>query len=371
MSDELREILEKAVDTSAAGDPERGDASATSAAGSDGGDSDGGESVPPTEEAPGGEQVPPIREPKEVKPAITEPSKDGKDQDAAGGVQQAQAGQTPAPTLKPPVSLKPEARAEWGKVPPIVQAEIVRRDREVSDALRTSAEARRFQEEFQRTVAPYEMLIRSENSNPIQAVDRLLQTAAALRTAPPAQKAQLVASIVREYGIDIRMLDSALSGGALPPPDPHVQAVQSQIAPLVEFVNSLKQQQQTLAQRTQEEAASEIEAFFANTDEFPYAEDLREEIADLLEINARRGRQMSLQDAYARATMAHPTISKLVENSRIASSAAQQNAAAQRAKQVAASVKGAPSTERGSEQVGDSIRGALEAAIGTVEGRLR
>ena len=273
--------------------------------------------------------------------------------------------------MKPPVSLKPEARAEWDKVPPLVQAEIVRRDREVSEALRTSADARRFQEEFQRTVAPYEMLIRSENSNPIQAVDRLLQTAAALRTSSPVQKAQMVASIVREYGVDIRMLDGALSGARMPAPDPQVQAVQQQIAPLVEFVNGLRQQQATMAERTQQEAATEIEAFFADSENYPYAEDLRDEIADLLEINARRGRQLSLQEAYSRATIAHPTISKLVENTRIASSAAQQNAAALRAKQVAASVKGAPSADRSSDQGNMSIRGALETAIGAVEGRIR
>jgi len=368
MSNELREALEKAIDSAPV--DEDGDSSSQPAAsepGVDSGDGKQGEQPPPAQEA-SSEQLPASGTQEKTELKATE-SKGAEQQEESPPQPQAQP--QPATALKPPVSLKPEARAEWNKVPPLVQAEIVRRDREVSEALRVSSEARRFQEEFQRTVAPYEMLIRAENSSPIQAVDRLLQTAAALRTAAPAQKAQMVATIVREYGIDIRMLDSALSGAALPRPDPQVEAVQQQIAPLVEFVNGLRQQQATLAERTQQEAASEIEAFFADTDNYPYAEDLREEIADLLELNARRGRQMSLQDAYARATIAHPTISKLVENSRIASSAAQQNAAAQRAKQVAASVKGAPSAERSGDPENQSIRGALEAAIGTVEGRIR
>ncbi len=281
-------------------------------------------------------------------------------------------GAQPAATVRPPASIKPEARADWDKTPPAIQAEFHRRDREVNDALRQTAEARRFQDEFKQTLAPYEMLIRASNSTPLQAVDNLMRTAAALRTSPPPQRAQLVAQIVKEYGVDIVMLDRALSG-SLPaaPPDPYVQQIQEQVKPLVDFVSQLRQQQQTVTARTQQEAQAELEEFFANEQEYPYAADLADDIADILEVSARRGVQLTLQQAYSRASMLHPTISKLVENSGMAQQVAQQNAAAQKARNTAVSVRSAPAGSGGnSGEDDDSIRGALEKAIGKSSGRI-
>jgi hypothetical protein len=280
-------------------------------------------------------------------------------------------GAQPVTTLKAPASFKPEVRVDWDKVPPPVQMEIHRREREISEAMRSSAEARRFADEFRSTLAPYEMLIRANNSTPLQAVDNSMRTAAALRTSPPMERAGLVATIIQEYGIDIQLLDNALSGNirnAPPAPDPYVQ---QQIQPLVEFVNQFKAQQQQASQRTEQEAQVEIEQFFANEEQFPYANDLRDEIADVLELSARRGVQMSLQDAYGRATMLHPTISKLVENRGVASQVAQQNAAAQKARNTAVSVRNAPAQSGGSaEAEDDSIRGVLERSIGKSAGRI-
>lgn len=279
----------------------------------------------------------------------------------------------PAAALRPPASMRPEARAQWDKVPLEVQAEVHRRDREVNDALRSSAEARRFHEEFRQTVAPYESMIRSEGSEPIKAVENLFKTAAALRTASAPVKARMVAEIVRDFGIDVVMLDSALSGTLPPPapPPPYVQQLQQELEPLREFVSQFRQQRETVQARTQAEAAAEIEEFFADEEANPYVNDLREEIADILEVAARRGVQMSLRDAYSRATMLHPTISKLVENRGVAQTVAQQNAAAQRARNAAASVKSAPTGSSGDEDdADDSIRGALNKSIAKISGKV-
>lgn len=281
-------------------------------------------------------------------------------------------GAQPAATVRPPASIKPEARADWDKTPPSIQAEFHRRDREVNEALRQTAESRRFHEEFRQTVAPYEMLIRASNSTPLQAVDNLMKTAAALRTSPPPQRAQLVAQIVKEYGVDIVMLDRALSGSMVaPPPDPYVQQIQEQVKPLVDFVSQLRQQQQTVVERTQQEAQAELEEFFANEQDYPYANDLKDDMADILEVSARRGVQLTLQQAYSRASMLHPTISKLVENSGLAQQVAQQNAAAQKARNTAVSVRSAPTGSGGNDDADDdSIRSALEKAIGKSSGRI-
>ena len=127
MSDDLREAIEKAIDT-----PD----------GDDGG-APAGDSAPAAAPPPATPPPPPKASAEQL-PAAGEQKGELKD-DAPAQPTDKPAPAAPAPAAaphKPPVSLKPEARAEWDKVPPLVQAEIVRRDREVSEALRTSADAR-------------------------------------------------------------------------------------------------------------------------------------------------------------------------------------------------------------------------------------
>lgn len=276
-----------------------------------------------------------------------------------------------APKTRAPASWKPEVRGEWDSLKPTVQQEVLRRDREVETVLRQSAEARRLAEDFNQTVRPFEAMIRAEGSEPLRAVGKLFETAALLRTGSNAAKAQAVASMVRDFGIDLPMLNDALLGTLRPPAeDPVMRAVDQRLKPLTDALARQQSSYQYEERQAAIQAQIEIDEFFGNGDDFPHAEDLREDIADVLELNARRGRKMSLQDAYRHASMAHPTISKLVEHRKVAESIAQQNAAAQKAKNTAASVKSAPSGSGGSEPEDDSIRGTLERVIGQVGGRV-
>src|SRR5262245_62547457 len=88
----------------------------------------------------------------------------------------------PPEALKAPSSWRPDVREKWGVVPPEVQQEIHRRENELQHVLQVSSEARKFVDAFERTVSPYQVFIRAENSTPLQAIDNLMQTAALMRT---------------------------------------------------------------------------------------------------------------------------------------------------------------------------------------------
>jgi hypothetical protein len=243
-----------------------------------------------------------------------------------------------------------------------VRAEVARREREIDDALRTSSQARKLAEELQRTVAPYEQMIRASNSTPLQAIQNLMQTAASLRTAPAPQKAQMIAQLIGEYGVDINMLDQALQGRANQPQPDVERLLEQRLQPFQQLMQDIQQQRQQSQERTAQEAQSALESFF-NDPANEYAHDVRMEMADLLEVSAKRGQQMSLQDAYKRATLLHPQIAQLMSQKQLQQQASQQTAAAQRAKQASASVPSMGAPSQSEDDTGDSIRSALVASM--------
>jgi hypothetical protein len=269
----------------------------------------------------------------------------------------APAAQTPTgPELRAPQSWRPEVREKWNALPleakQALFPEIQRREKEISTAMQEAADARKFREQFDGLVNPYRALMSGE---PLQAVQGLLQTAAQLRTAPPAHKAQLVAQIVKTYGVPIEALDAALAGEAMP-----AQA-QQQAGPPPQWrdprLDALLQQAQ---QRQVHEAARAISEF-ASKNEF--AEDLRESMASLLS----GGLASDLQDAYDKAAKLHPEVSKVLEQRRAAQAAATATAATQQARAAGSSVRSQPAVAvagNGPKDLRSTLEAAYEAAAG-------
>lgn len=281
-----------------------------------------------------------IKQPKETKtpPAKRTPARNAAKADAtAGQTQQTPTGQT----FKAPGSWRPELREHWSKVPLELQAEITRRETEVNRAMGQATAARQFAEEFQNTVRPYEALIRSSGITPIQAMNNLMSTATSLQMGTPAQKAQIAAKIIQNYGVDIAMLDQVLSGqqpkGGGGPDPSLIQALDQRLKPITEFMGSFQQQQQQENQRIAQTAQQATEQFAADPKNEFY-EDLREDMADLLEFAAKRGRPMTLKQAYEQAAMAHPEISKVISSRKSAEEVKNRAANLQRARRAASSL---------------------------------
>lgn len=266
------------------------------------------------------------------------------------------------PGERAPASWRPDVREHWGQLPEPVRAEIQRREVEVQRTLQESAEARRNYDAVMRTIQPYETFIRAENSNPIQAIDNLMRTAATLRIGTPAEKAQLLAGVVKQYGVDVNMLDAALAG-QVPATDPQTaafeQALNQRLAPVQNMLQQFQQAQAMQQQRVTEQAQTEVQKFLEKAE---FGQDVREAMADLLELAQRRGQPMTIQEAYRKACLADDRIVKVLQGRAQARGAQTQTQAAQRARQAAVSVTGAAPAGALKQDPTD-VRSAIEAAI--------
>jgi hypothetical protein len=282
-------------------------------------------------------------------------------------------GETPAPEksavpspqiAKAPQSWKPDAREEWSKLTPRVQQEVIRREGEVQRALQESSEARQGYQKFKESVAPFENMIRAEGGEVIPAVQGLLQTAHMLRTAPAQVKAQAIARMVQNFlpGREgLELLDAALSGQA---PQQGQQPQQQFRDPRIDQLLAEREQEQrakaeaaTATARQQVEEVSKEEFF----------EDVRQDMADLIEVARRRGVALSVKDAYNRAVGLHPEISKVVSQ-RAAHAARNPVGSTARSKAASVSVKASPAVAPKGDVDAADLRASLGAAFDAAEG---
>jgi hypothetical protein len=242
-------------------------------------------------------------------------------------------------SIKAPQSFKPIAREDWAKTPPSVQAEILRREKEMSTRLQADSEPVKAWKAFEQVVQPYESMIRDAGAtHPLQVVGNLLQTARVLRYGTPGEKAQMAARIVRDFGVGIEELDSALSGGAAVPTQAPQQIDPAAIAAQVE-ANLQKRLQAQAQQMAQQRQAQEFEEF-TKTHEF--ATDVKNDMEFLIATARQRGMAMSLNDAYNRAVALDPEISKVIEQRKAAEAAKAQAASMQKTKAAASSIRSQP-----------------------------
>lgn len=303
-------------------------------------------------------------------------SGEGRQRDESGRfARKPEEGMQPGPKSEPkqpreeraPQSWKPETRQHWQTLPPEVRGEIARREGEFTRVMQETAEARKFSDAVMKTIAPYEMFIKAENSNPIAAIDNLMSTAARLRTGTAPEIAGLVSQLVQQFGVGrfgpgfIEALDQALVGQT-PKEDPREVQIRRQleqeIAPVKQFMSQFQQMQQQQEQQMQVQAGNAVNSFLASQE---FGMDVKDDMADLIEMAQKRGRQLSLEEAYERACRAHPSIGKILDARGKATQAQSTNQVAQRARANSLSVSGAPSGGSNSTTPGD-LRSALESA---------
>jgi ElaB/YqjD/DUF883 family membrane-anchored ribosome-binding protein len=268
------------------------------------------------------------------------------------------------PIDRAPQTWTPAEREHWAGLPDEIKSRVLTRERQIQQTLQETIEARRFSEEINKTITPYMAMIQSEGGTPVTAIASLFQTAGALRTAPPQQKAQLVASLVKQFGIDVGMLDQALVGQG-PQVDPIEerinQRVNQAIAPLQQRYQQMEQQQQQEMVAHQQAAIQSVEQFINSQ---PYGDVVRADMADILDYATKRGMPMTLQECYRRACMMNPQISNLMQKQQEHQQLQSQNNAAQNARGRAVSISGAPSGGGMQQtQESDDIRSAIEASL--------
>ena len=289
------------------------------------------------EESSGDEEERPAEEPEEESAtAAPEESESSEDTDVEGDTENTQQVES---SIKAPVGWSPAAREHWSKLPPEVQAQVNKREKDIANKVQEAALATKGFEEFQNATAPYQQFFAAEGVSAAQATANLMQTAAGLRVGTPQQKASIVREIITNFGVDIGMLDTMLSGQqvAQTGEDSHLQTMlQQQLAPIQSFMQEVQQQRQNFQETTSRKAQAELEAFAASHEFF---EDLRMDMADISDMASRRGQNLSLEECYQRAAQMHPEIGPILAQREKARTPTTDVAAKKRA---ASSVSGSP-----------------------------
>jgi len=293
------------------------------------------------------------------KPAETQPEKpvETQEQRAAHRVDRA------------PASWKKDAKGAWAELPLQVRQEVYKREMEVERVLKETAPIRQQIQEIQNVVSPYMARIQSAGVTPIEAMNELFKADFVLATGTPQSKAQMMAKLIKDYGVTIEDLDAAIvatmQGAAQPQPqgfDPNYvnQLVQQQ---LQQALAPIYQERQQKEQLVVQQATQTVEQMSLDP-RYPYFDDVREEMADLIEVASRRGVALSLEDAYTKAVAINPGVSGQQSRQAMMTQANQQHQQAQRARLAASSVNGSPASGGSNAFAGDgSLRGSIEAAF--------
>lgn len=264
-----------------------------------------------------------------------------------------------------PTSWKKEAKAAWAELPLHVRQEIHRREQHINQALVENSRNREAVESLNKVTGPYMARLQTMGGT-MPAIERLLQAEYVLATGTAEQTAAMMAQLIRDYEVDLVKLDGLLAGQS---PSPTPGNSQPDIAQLVQqqvqqALAPFQQQQQQRQQQVQQEAVTTVEEMSLDP-RYPHFEDVREDMADIIEMRMKRGIATTLEEAYTIAVNANPATASAIRQQGAMQTATQQHQQAQRAKAAASSVSGSPATGGSAAQVGDgSLRGAIEAAFG-------
>jgi hypothetical protein len=231
---------------------------------------------------------------------------------------------------------------------------IAKREKDFAVGIQKYAENAKRAQAMDDVLKPYESLF-TTNGGPQNTIKALLSTGATLQMGSPMQKVNMVAQIIKEFGVDVPTLDQVLVGEQPEQPpagDPQYvqqvvqQAVQQAVAPY-------QQAQQQAVQQSQQQVQNELVTFATNPkNEFYH--DVKLDMADILDLAAQRGLELSLEDAYERACLMNPEVSRVM-NSRT------QQQQVQRKRRASVSVSGSPAGP-GAAPDPANLRGAIEAA---------
>jgi hypothetical protein len=213
-----------------------------------------------------------------------------------------------------PVGLSVEAKQEWANTPKDVQKHIMQFEKRMENVSQKYGKQAQRADAMDRSLAPFSQLM-AMNGGAANVLPGLLQTASQLQMGSNQQKAFAVASIIKQYDIDIKALDSMLVGEAPSQADQQKELIQQQIqqqmAPMQQHYQQQQQQQQYYQQQEQQRIGGEVSNFGQNNEFYEY---VSLDMADKLDQAAAQGIQMTMDQAYDSACWGNEKIRKILQD---------------------------------------------------------
>jgi hypothetical protein len=215
---------------------------------------------------------------------------------------------------KPPVGLSPEAREVWKDTPQAMKDAMAKREQDFARGIQKYAEeAKRGGGELSKVTSQHQQYM-AMNGGQEKAIGDLLQAGSSLQMGSPQQKAQVVAGLIQQFGVDIHALDSMLVGGQVSPEMQQQEQMQSHVnqavAPYKQMLDEIRSQQHNTQQQKTNEIQQDI-VNFAQQPENEFFNDVREDMADIIDMASKRGQELPLGEAYKRACMMNNQISQI------------------------------------------------------------
>jgi len=211
-------------------------------------------------------------------------------------------------SLKAPVDWAPKEREDWSRIPRHLQEKIVEREKAMATNMEKSAVARKTAEDFNRVANSYGPVLNGVVGNsPMEAVENMFGMAANLRMGTANEKAATIAGLIQQFDVDIKALDAAIVGAEPDDPNANIEKlIKQQLNPIVsQFENQQAQQHN----QVRADAEAEVVSF---AEEAEFLNDVREDMADLIELASKRGENMTMRQAYGKACVLHPEVSKII-----------------------------------------------------------
>lgn len=237
----------------------------------------------------------------------------------------------PAPqAIEPPQSWSAAAKAEWAKLPPAIQQELLKREGDFAKGIESKSLQAKQYEPVARVVESFADVFQRNNLAPAEGIARLLNVQKMLDTDPVGT----IQQIAQAYGVNLGQMRAPQQDRQ--PADPQLAALMQKYERLEQHV-TLQQRQQAEAERAQLQA--EVDAFSKDR---PHFEEARPLMARLIQ----SGAAPDLATAYDMAVHADPNLrQRILADQRQTEEGKRQEqaqAAAQRARAAAISLTGAP-----------------------------
>lgn len=286
-----------------------------------------------------------------------EPTPEGEDGKPTDGKIGDAEGEATPEGINAPMGFSPEAREQWKDVPDVVKQQIQARETQIDEAIANTGEYRRTHTAMTELAQSYAPILAAEGAEtPMAAVEGLFRTVAELRVGTPQQTAQRMADLIGHYGIDISMLDSALSGQPIVSPEQTAmsQMMDDKLAPFQDMMAN-QQNNAAVSQKANADAVNTELQEFAKGAEF--LNDVRADMADFIEMASKRGEVMTFQQAYEKACSMNASVSKVLADRALVAGKAKANGKAAAGSALPAS--GAAIANGGSGD--DSLRGTINS----------
>lgn len=269
--------------------------------------------------------------------------------------------QSSAPAA-PPVSWSPEAKQEWAKLPPAIQAAVVKRESEVSDGFRQYGEKVRAYDDLEKVIAPRRKYYQESGRSDAELVNQLWLWNEALLNNPT----EAFPALAKLFGYDLSKSGQKASQPSSEEPqiDPNIRTV---IDPITGKVTQLERTLSTIAYQMEQERYNRAEAeLSAWAKDKPHFAKVRPVMGHLMQAEIAK----DLDEAYQMATRADPEIFAAMQAEEQAKQAqkkdpAQAAAASAKAKRAAVSLPGrAPTSGAGNGKPKEqSVRDSLMSAM--------